>query len=259
MKIKLFRDLSVYENAAYYFDKAKKLKKKLKGIYEALEELDKKIEEAKKEAAQKQAQLEQSKKHLEKQEWYERFNWSFTTEGKLILIGKDASQNEVLVRRYLEPKDLFFHADIQGASTVILKNGQEASERELLEAGQLAASYSRAWKEGLSSINVYYVKPEQVKKASQGEYLGTGGFLIEGERNWLKHTQLGLKIGIKDGKLWTLPMISKLELEKPYVLTPGGKYGKGQLAKKLAPYYKIHPDYFLSRLPSGKFSMRPLK
>ncbi|NPA22344.1 MAG: DUF814 domain-containing protein [Candidatus Micrarchaeota archaeon] len=256
MKIKLFRDLSVYENAAYYFEKAKKLKKKLQGMYKALEELDKKIEEARQEIKRQQEQLERAKKHVEKQEWYERFNWSFTSEGKLVLIGKDAPQNEVLVRRYLEPKDLFFHADIQGASTVILKKGQEASERELLEAAQLAASYSRAWKEGLTTVNVYAVKPEQVKKASQGEYLGTGGFLIVGERKWFKHTPLGLKIGLKDGKLWVVPAISKIDLEKQYWLKPGGPYGKGQLAKKLSPYYNIHPDYFLSRLPAGKFSLK---
>jgi len=256
MKIEISPKLSVYENANVYFEKAKLLKKKLEGSYKALELIEKKIKEEEEKLKQEQINFERSKKIVEKLEWYEKFNWSFSSKDRLILIGKDQSQNEFLVRNHLNDKDLFFHADIQGAATVILKNGIEADINEKLEAAQLAASYSKAWKEGYASINVYSVKKDQVSKSSESGYLSTGGFLIKGEREWFKNMPLGLKIGLKNGKLFIIAALSKLELDNYFFLYPGGKFKKSDIANKLSKMYNIHPDIFLSRLPTGFFNLK---
>ena len=39
--------------------------------------------------------------------WFEKFDWSVTTDGFIVLAGKSGEQNEILVRRYLRPGDLF--------------------------------------------------------------------------------------------------------------------------------------------------------
>ena len=78
--------------------------------------------------------------------------------------GRNAQQNDIAFSRYMEDDDLFFHADIQGASAVILKNGKSASEEELQEAAQFAASFSKAWINGNAAVDVYAVEKKQLSK-----------------------------------------------------------------------------------------------
>lgn len=256
MKIEIDTRLSAYENAVKYFNMAKELKKKLEGMKKALFELDKKIEEEKERLRKEAELLESQKKIVTEKQWYERFNWSRTSSGKLVLIGRDERQNEILVRNHLEKDDLFFHADIKGAATVILKDGINTGIEERLEVAQLAASYSRGWKEGVSYLNVYSVRSDQVTKSSMSGSLGVGGFLIVGEREWYNNTPLALKLGLDEGKLMIVSDYYKGNLDKPVVLSPGNKFSKGELAKRLSKYYNIHPDEFLIRLPAGDYTFR---
>ena len=53
--------------------------------------------------------------------WFERFHWFVTSENVLVLSGRDAQQNELLVKRHLGKGDLYVHADLHGASTTIVK------------------------------------------------------------------------------------------------------------------------------------------
>lgn len=256
MKIELDTELNAYQNAVRYFELAKELRKKLDGMRAALQEIDRKIAEEKRRLEEQAREIESQKRVIVEKEWYERFNWSLTSSGKLVLIGKDERQNEFLVRNYLKDNDLFFHADIKGSAAVILLNGIQSDLDERLEVAQLAASYSRAWKEGIGYVNVYCVKADQVTKSSMEGYLGTGGFLIKGEREWYKNTPLSLKLGISNGKLLIVSEYYKSPLDKQIILMPGTKFSKGELAKRLAKYYNIHPDEFLSRLPAGEYIIR---
>jgi len=130
--------------------------------------------------------------------WFERFRWTVTSNGFLVVGGRDASQNESLVRRYLEDRDIFLHADIQGGSAVIVKTqGREPSGGDVEDAAVIAACYSRAWKAGLASIDVYWVYGSQVSKsAPPGEYLRTGAFMVYGERNYIRGVKLALALGL---------------------------------------------------------------
>lgn len=256
MRIEIDTDLDAYQNAVRYFERAKELRKKLEGMKLALQELDKKIQEEKRRLEERAKEIESQKKVIVEREWFERFNWSLTSSGKLVLIGKDERQNEFLVRNHLKERDLFFHADIKGAATVIMVDGIESSLEERLEVAQIAASYSRAWKEGIGYVNVYSVRSDQVTKSSMEGYLGTGGFLIRGEREWYRNTPLSLKLGISNGKLLIVSEYYKGSLDKQIILVPGRKFSKGELAKRLAKYYNIHPDEFLSRLPAGEYVIR---
>lgn len=130
--------------------------------------------------------------------WYERFRWSLTRGDFLVIAGKDASQNETLVRKYLKEDDLFLHADVHGApATILLKQGREPSIHDVEDASVIAACYSRAWRASYSFVDVYWVKGEQVSKTPpSGEYLGRGAFMIHGTRNYLR-VPLVLGIGLR--------------------------------------------------------------
>ncbi|HLC48244.1 MAG TPA: NFACT RNA binding domain-containing protein [Candidatus Norongarragalinales archaeon] len=134
---------------------------------------------------------------LEQREWYQKFNNFFTSEMLLAIGGRDAQQNDLLFSKYLEQNDLFFHADVHGASAVILKNGKTAREQSLKETAQFSACYSSAWKANLHVANIYYVDNEHVEKYSHGEYVPKGGFMIKGEKKWFKNMELRLIIAIE--------------------------------------------------------------
>lgn len=59
---------------------------------------------------------------LRKAHWFEKFAWFMTSENHLVLSGRDAQQNELLVKRYLRKDDLYVHADLHGAATTIIRN-----------------------------------------------------------------------------------------------------------------------------------------
>ncbi len=206
MKITLDLKKSTTENANYHYQKSKKFRKKLKGAKEALQETLKKMEDLEKKKKQAQLELKEKEKRAlqpEKKLWYEKFRYFFSSDKFLVIGGKDATSNEVIIKKHLEKNDLVFHASIQGAPFFIIKNSEnkQIPQKTLEETAQFAASYSKAWKLGLGSSDIYYITPEQVsKKAPSGEYLGKGAFMISGKKNYFRHTELKIGLGVKVNK-----------------------------------------------------------
>jgi predicted ribosome quality control (RQC) complex YloA/Tae2 family protein len=183
-EVELDPALGVNKSVGLIFDKAKELESKAKKARETLEELKRKLSELDEKILEK---VSETRISVRKKEWYERFRWSFTRNNMLVLAGIDADQNESLVKKYLEPKDVFLHADIQGAAATVLKCDREPTEEDILDAATIAAAYSKAWKVGLSYIEVFWVKGDQVSKSPpSGEYLPKGSFMIYGKKNFLK-------------------------------------------------------------------------
>ncbi len=193
----LLRD-SVQANAASYYDQAKKAERKAEGAEKAIEETLRRMEELKQQRRIAVEATSEPFKKRRKKAWYEKFRWFHTSEGLLVVGGKDAVTNEILVKKHMKPHDLVFHADIAGAPFVLIKTeGNTPPQQSISEAAQLAASHSRAWKAKFSAIDVYWVHPEQVSKTPpSGEYLQRGAFMIRGEKNYVRKTQLRLAIGV---------------------------------------------------------------
>jgi predicted ribosome quality control (RQC) complex YloA/Tae2 family protein len=135
-------------------------------------------------------------------EWYERYRWFVTTDGLLAIGGRDASSNSALVRKHLTEHDIVFHAEVHGSPFFIVKNAaapaQEGRiEESILQVAKATVSFSRAWKDGLTSADSYWVLPDQIKKgAPTGQFLPKGSFVIEGKRNYQKGVEIRLAIGI---------------------------------------------------------------
>jgi predicted ribosome quality control (RQC) complex YloA/Tae2 family protein len=137
-------------------------------------------------------------------EWYERYRWFITTDGLLVIGGRDASSNSALIRKHLTEHDIVFHAEVHGSPFFIIKNAaafaatkEGTIDSSLHQVAQATISFSRAWKDGLSSADAYWVLPQQVKRgAPTGQFLPKGSFVIEGKRSYLKGVELRLAIGI---------------------------------------------------------------
>lgn len=137
--------------------------------------------------------------------WYDRFRWFHTSDGFLVIGGRNANQNEQLVKKYLDPHDRFFHTTAHGGPVTILKatgpsepsKAVEFPEGSLNEAAQFAVSYSSVWKDGRFTGDAYVVSPEQVSKTPEsGEYLEKGGFVIRGERTYFRDVSVAVSVGI---------------------------------------------------------------
>ncbi|KRZ95307.1 Nuclear export mediator factor Nemf [Trichinella sp. T8] len=131
--------------------------------------------------------------------WFEKFHWFFSSDRLLVIAGRDAKQNEMLVKRYLKPGDLYVHADLRGAASVVIKQSEDKGPippKTLNEAAALAVCLSAAW-ESKVVTSAWWVKHDQVSKsAPSGEYLKTGGFMIRGKKNYLTASQLVMGFGL---------------------------------------------------------------
>lgn len=197
VEIELSYEKSPGENAAEYFEKAKKAKRKLESLKHAIEETKKTIAQLEKHDFTEKKTAKKAKK-----QWFHAFHWFLSSNSFLVVAGKDAKTNELLVKKHLGEGDKFFHADVHGASACIIKSdGKEIPEQTLQEAAVFAAVFSKAWKQGAASVDVFAVESKQVsKKAPSGESLGTGAFMIYGKRQWFRKTPLELWVGVrKDG------------------------------------------------------------
>lgn len=144
--------------------------------------------------------------------WFEKFHWMITTDNYLVLAGKDAHQNELLVKRYLRVGDAYLHADVHGAASCILRakrskqvqqNKGKArtvplplSDQALREAGHFTICHSSAWASRMVT-SAWWVHSHQVSKtAPSGEFLTVGSFMVRGKKNFLPPAPLEMGLAV---------------------------------------------------------------
>lgn len=234
---------SLFENAGRFYEMSKRARQKLEGARAALKETRRRLMEAEAKIGEaealgraKPAEILEAlaKRRIKRKEWFEKFRRFLSSEGFLVVAGRDAVSNEVLVKKYTEPNDIVFHADVVGAPFVVVKtSGKKPSEQTLREAAEFAAALSRGWREGLASVDVYWVRPDQLSKAGpSGEYVPHGAFAISGKRNWLRGMPLRLAVGFSvkdDGEIEFVggPVDAVKAMAKAYaVIVPGDQSGR---------------------------------
>ncbi len=240
MKLELDFSKSLEENAAAFFEKSKKAKKKLAGMASAKTDMEKRLlAEREKSAVLVQKRVPQKRR---KKDWFEKFRWFFSTDGFLVLGGHDAKQNEQLVKKFFEPADLFFHADIFGAPHCILKSsGKSVPESSRNQAAQFAAVFSKAWESGIGKVDVYSAEFDQVSKAApSGEAIGKGAFMVYGKREWFRGVPMVFSVGIEP-------------VESSFRINSGPREA---LAKRCSVWFEIAPgDHEKSKIAKHLFSL----
>jgi predicted ribosome quality control (RQC) complex YloA/Tae2 family protein len=220
-KIKIYVHEGVEQNAERYYAVIKKFRKKKVGALAAMARpLPKKKPVRHDLVAMKKL-------------WYHRFRWFMTSDGVPVLGGRDASQNEELVKKYMAGGDLFVHADVHGASVVIVKGKTERMD----EVAQFAASYSGAWRSGHFSADVYSALPTQVSKTPEhGEFITRGSFIVRGERTYYRDVPVAVGIGLVLEPAAAViggPPAAIKPRAKIYVELKPGQYEPNDVAKKV--------------------------
>ena len=193
---------SAWANARQYHENkrsaAKKEEKTAQASQRALKSTEQKVMADLKKDLKKEKEV---LRPVRKQMWFEKFIYFISSDKYLVLAGKDAQQNEILYRRYLKKGDIYVHADLHGAATVIIKNKPMTPEAPippttLSQAGHLAVCTSSAW-DSKAGMSAWWVTADQVSKtAPTGEYLTTGGFMVRGKKNFLPPAQLLLGFAV---------------------------------------------------------------
>jgi len=267
-KIKLRYDKNLYASISELYDYIKKLD-------EAIINLKSKREALRQSAEREISNISSIKqKKTMKKQWFEKFIWSISRNGLLIIAGKDATTNEILVKKYLDKNDLVFHAEIRGSPFTILKNGLFSSEDDIKDAAIITASYSNAWKHSITYVPVYYFTKDQIsKQAPSGQYLSKGSFMIYGDKRYVKDIEIALYISIyelNDEKRIFIGSREAVEAncEKiMFMIYPGGKNSRGEAAKNIVSSL-INKGYLdeecretmyndlVNRLPNGKILVK---
>jgi len=212
--------------------------------------------------------------------WYERFRWFHTSDGFLVIGGRDADDNEAIVEKYLDRGDRFFHTQAHGGPATVLKaTGPSESysedvtipESSVDEAAQFAVSYSSVWKEGRFAGDVYEVASDQVSKTPEsGEYLEKGGFAIRGDRTYHRDTPVDVAVGItcepETRVIGGPPAAIEPNAETTIEVEPG-RFAQNDVAKRLYREFKTRfadqsfvrkvasPDLIQEFLPPGTSRM----
>jgi predicted ribosome quality control (RQC) complex YloA/Tae2 family protein len=270
---------SIPKFSSLLFSRAKELERGAINIDKASEELRLRVEKLQNQTQKIHEKIQFSK--LESKQWYERYRWFVTSDGYLVIGGRDASSNSAIIRKYMTENDIIFHAEIHGSPFFLVKNvnNQEKQDSSYVEeTAQATISFSRAWKDGLSSGDAYWVFPNQVKKgAPTGQFLPKGSFVIEGKRNFCRGIELKLSIGLvqieKKYSIVCGPLNAVRKRSLVFAsLLPGGT-DPMNLAKKvksefvraisefdqsLAEYCKkMSLDEFIRMLPTGQSKIEP--
>src|SRR3989442_8805182 len=142
----------VTANAQAYYDRRKEAQLKAQRVEEAIAKTREEMEAAKAKAvkAAKKPRIKATKAM-----WFEAYRWTLSSDGHLILGGRDARTNDQLVKKHLKEGDRYAHADIHGAPSTVIKDGARAPETTLREACEFALAYSKAWPAGDPTASAY--------------------------------------------------------------------------------------------------------
>jgi len=244
----------VNQNAQLLFERKKEALAKAERAVAAIEDTQREIDRTAKAAAKvaKRPTVKATRRF-----WFEAYRWFFSTEGFLVIGGRDAKTNDAIVKKHLKDGDRYVHADIHGAPSCVIKDGMTAGEATLAEACAFALAWSKAWSAGLASGSAFWVLSDQVsKQAESGEYVARGAFVIRGKRNYVHDMPVRVAVGEIEHeghrKVMAGPVEALAARSKRYVVLEPGEETKEGFARRLAAAFGVPLDEVARILPPGK-------
>ncbi len=238
MEIPIKLNMTAGENAANFFDSSKKIKEKLSRV-----------------TFGKERPVERSQKKTVHR-IYTNYRWFINSDGNLVIAGKDAESNDSVVKKYMDENDLYFHADIHGAPSVIMKVRAPPSQQGIEEAAIFAWSMSKAWNAGFGNGAVYYVTKSQVSKSPEsGEYLARGAWIIRGKKNYVTHLELKIAVGfqIYENREYVVSAPVSCIKGSRVIVIPGE--GKEEVIKEISEFLGVEKEAIYPVLPPGKWDI----
>ncbi len=200
-----------------------------------------------------------------KARWFDKYRWFLSSDGVLVIAGKDAASNDVVVRRHLKEGDIYLHADLQGAASVVVKRPQGATAvppTTVREAAQWAVAYSKAWRAGLASASAFWATPDQVSKTPEtGEFVPKGAWIVRGTKHFERDLPLELAVGTvryDDEERWTVAPASAVRARGTLrvLVSPGDERERARVEEELARELGVSRSVLQRLLPAGGLTVR---
>lgn len=187
---------------------------------------------------------------------YRKYRWFFTSSGKLVIGGKSAEQNELLLREIKESGKNFriMHTSNPGSPfCVILSDLESVTEQDQKECAIFTACFSKAWKEATKETRVDIFSSSQLLKNKKMKQ-GTWGVLGKVEK-----ITVSLELALTNQKniLRAVPESSVKDKKNILLRIMPGNTPKEDMPKKLESVFgrRLNKEALLSALPSGGFKI----
>lgn len=176
---------------------------------------------------------------------YKKYRWFYTSSGKLVIGGKNSSQNDSLLKE--TKKDyIIMHTSTPGSPfTIIISDIKSVKKSDLNEAAIFTACFSQAWKSGKKEADIHIFTRSQLEKKSRMKE-GTWGVLGKVQKTKVK---MELTLTIQQNTLRAVPL-STIDTKPTIILSPG-KLEKEHLVEQIQEVFKASKDEILSALPAG--------
>ncbi len=188
---------------------------------------------------------------------YQKYRWFYTSTGKLVIGGKNASQNETLLRKVKsENKDrLAMHTTEPGSPfTIILSDIKDITDEDTNECAIFTGAFSRAWRSKKKKVSIDIFNLSQLHKSS---LMKEGTWGVKGEIKRVL-VELELVLTRQEGKLRAVPRPTVKSKKDILLKIIPGKLDKAIIIPKLqvALSDSINQEELLNAIPSGGISIK---
>lgn len=176
VKILIDPKKTIHENAAVYYENYKKAKSGISSLTHDIEILKIKLNKLEKQYSEIQnekntvkiEQLLRKDSKPQQQTKKKHPGLDYTVNGWYILVGRDANENDELLRHNVRGSDMWLHVrDFSGGYVFIkARPGKTVPLDILLDAANLAVYYSKA--RNNSKVDLYYTQVKHLRRAKNG-------------------------------------------------------------------------------------------
>ncbi len=178
---------------------------------------------------------------------YKKYKWFFTKSGKLVVSGKSAEGNDILLTdlKKMRKELIVMHTKSPGSPfCAIIAPIDTVNKEDIYECAVFTGCFSRAWKEGKKSTTVHVFKLSQLSKDSD---MKTGTWIVK-EKFKDINVNLGLVITLQNGVVRAVPKESVSKNDVIAFAVPG-TIDKTKV--KIDSLGKISREQLLAALPAG--------
>ncbi len=182
---------------------------------------------------------------------YKKYKWFYTKSGKLVVGGKSAEGNDMLLRELQATKKdhIIMHTKTPGSPFCsVVSDIADVSEKDIQECAVFTGCFSRAWKEGHETAVIDTFRLSQLSK---NKLMKTGTWQVNG-KIIQKNAALELAIVIQEKIVRAVPIVSS-DKDKIIAYVKPGKVDKVEtVAKtKIAGLKKLNKEQLIAALPAG--------
>jgi hypothetical protein len=191
---------------------------------------------------------------------YQKYKWFFTSTNTLVVGGKSAAQNDLLIQDLKkEGVDyVMMHTAAPGSPfSCILKDPSKVASADKQECATFTACFSKAWKGKAKKVIVHVFNLSQLNKQKS---MNQGTWGVKGDIEEITVEDLRLAIVEQKEVLRAVP-VATLKGKKAKLIAKPGTIDKQDLLAKLEIEYgePLAKDEVLAALPAGGISIEKVK